>query len=293
MIALRFANGMFEPVWNRDHIDHVQIDVPETLGDRGPRGGFYEDTGAYRDMVVTHLFHVLGFVAMEPPTPLEPALDRRGEPARCSARSRRSTRTTSSAASTPGTATSAGVEPDSQTETFIALRAEIDNWRWAGVPFFLRTGKRMAREPAAADDRLPRAAAADVPRRRQRSSRTTGPTTSPSTSATRAASRLNFLAKVPGPKMRLGAGARWSSPTRTSFGDQGARALRAADLRRDARRPHAVQRPPSGIERLWEASEPVLEDPPPLEFYEPGTWGPEGAFRLIGPRRWHLPSDHV
>ena len=70
LIALRFANGMFEPVWNRDHIDHVQIDVPETLA-VDDRAGFYEDTGAYRDMVVTHLFHVLGFVAMEPPTTLE------------------------------------------------------------------------------------------------------------------------------------------------------------------------------------------------------------------------------
>src|ERR687891_2052525 len=70
ILALRFANGMFEPVWNRDHIDHVQIDVPETLA-VDDRAGFYEDTGAFRDMVVTHLFHVLGFVAMEPPTTLE------------------------------------------------------------------------------------------------------------------------------------------------------------------------------------------------------------------------------
>src|SRR4029079_8525830 len=70
LIALRFANGMFEPVWNRDHIDHVQIDVPETLA-VDDRAGFYEDTGAFRDMVVTHLFHVLGFVAMEPPASLD------------------------------------------------------------------------------------------------------------------------------------------------------------------------------------------------------------------------------
>ena len=70
LIALRFANGMFEPVWNRNHIDHVQIDVPETLA-VDDRAGFYEETGAYRDMVVTHLFHVLGFVAMEPPTSLQ------------------------------------------------------------------------------------------------------------------------------------------------------------------------------------------------------------------------------
>ena len=78
LIALRFANGMFEPIWNKDHIDHVQIDVPETLA-VDDRAGFYEETGAYRDMVVTHLFHVLGFVAMEPPTDARRPLDRRGD----------------------------------------------------------------------------------------------------------------------------------------------------------------------------------------------------------------------
>ena len=78
LLALRFANGLFEPIWNRNHIDHVQIDVPETLA-VGSRGGFYEETGAFRDMVVTHLFQILAFVAMEPPTALEPLRDHRGE----------------------------------------------------------------------------------------------------------------------------------------------------------------------------------------------------------------------
>ena len=103
LLALRFANGMFEPVWNRNHIDHVQIDIPETLS-IGMRGSFYEETGAFRDMVVTHLFQVLSFVAMEPPTSLDPKPlgDRAREGLRLDAAA--APRATSSAASTAATA---------------------------------------------------------------------------------------------------------------------------------------------------------------------------------------------
>ena len=142
ILAFRFANGLFEPIWNREHIDHVQIDVPETLP-IGHRIGFYEGTGAYRDMVVTHLFQILAFMAMEPPTtleskaiseeknkvfrsmkPIEPSDVVRGQYS--------------------GYLDEPGVPAHSDTDTFVALRCEIDNWRWAGVPFYLRTGKRMA-----------------------------------------------------------------------------------------------------------------------------------------------------
>jgi glucose-6-phosphate 1-dehydrogenase len=146
LIALRFANGMFEPIWNRDHIDHVQIDVPETLA-VDDRAGFYEDTGAYRDMVVTHLFHVLGFVAMEPPTTLEARsiVEETGKVFRSVSPIDPDSVIRGQYA---GYREGPGVDGASQTETFIALRAGIDNWRWSGVPFFLRTGKvRRRRAP--------------------------------------------------------------------------------------------------------------------------------------------------
>jgi len=142
ILAFRFANGLFEPIWNRQHIDHVQIDVPETLGVE-TRSAFYEQTGAFRDMVVTHLLQVLAFVAMEPPTELEPrSINEEKNKVFRSLRPidpRNVVR-----GQYEGYTHADGVAPDSDTETFIALRCEIDNWRWAGVPFFLRTGKHLA-----------------------------------------------------------------------------------------------------------------------------------------------------
>jgi len=142
VLAFRFANGLFEPIWNRNFIAHVQIDVPETLG-LGTRAAFYEATGAFRDMVVTHLFQILAFVAMEPPPALEPS----------SISEEKNKVFRSILPIDPhdvvrgqynGYRAEQGVSPDSETETFIALKCSIDNWRWAGVPFFLRTGKRLA-----------------------------------------------------------------------------------------------------------------------------------------------------
>ncbi|HEX8510190.1 MAG TPA: glucose-6-phosphate dehydrogenase, partial [Propionibacteriaceae bacterium] len=142
ILAFRFANGLFEPIWNRNFIDHIQIDIPETLGlDR--RAGFYESTGAFKDMVVTHLFQVLAFVAMEPPTALEP-----GSISEEKNKVFRSLLPVNPADVVRGQYTGyrdeQGVARDSDTETFIALKCSIDNWRWAGIPFYLRTGKRLA-----------------------------------------------------------------------------------------------------------------------------------------------------
>ncbi len=142
ILAFRFANGLFEPIWNRNFINYIQIDVPEKLSLEG-RAGYYESTGAFRDMVVTHLFQILAFVAMEPPTELAP-----GPISEEKNKVFRSMKPLNPhdvvRGQYIGYRDEPGVAPESETETFIALECGIDNWRWAGVPFYLRTGKCLA-----------------------------------------------------------------------------------------------------------------------------------------------------
>jgi glucose-6-phosphate 1-dehydrogenase len=291
LLALRFANGMFEPVWNRNHIDHVQIDIPETLSIE-MRGSFYEDTGAFRDMLVTHMFQVLGFVAMEPPTSLEPrplGLERekvfdsmlplkredvvRGQYV--------------------GYREEEGVDPNSDTETFIAVKAFVDNWRWEGVPFYLRSGKRMAES-----HHVLTIAFKQPPRRmfpldqklipegfgRDHLTFELGEPGSISTS---------FLAKVPGATMQLGE-AHMKFTYADAFGNNEAALDPYERLIHDAMNgDRTLFTSSDAIERLWEISEPVLENPPPAIPYWRGSWGPREIDGLIAPRRWHLPSDHI
>ena len=155
ILVLRFANGMFEPIWNRNHIDHIQITVDEQLG-VGHRGSFYDATGALRDMVPNHLFQLLSLVAMEPPAHFD-ARAVRSEKAEVLAAIQTQSEADALKNSVRGQyrggkigdteiedyRKTEDVKPDSTTETYAALKLTIDNWRWAGVPFYLRTGKAL------------------------------------------------------------------------------------------------------------------------------------------------------
>src|SRR4051794_29577553 len=284
ILAFRFANGLFEPIWNRDHIDHVQIDVPETIG-VGSRAAFYEKTGAYRDMVVTHLMQILAFVAMEPPTALapEPITEEKNKVFR-------SLRPLDPdwvvRGQYEGYTDEPGVAPDSGTETFVALRNEIDNWRWSGVKFYLRTGKRMGegariisiafREPPQsmfpAHSRVGRYGPDHLTFDLDESSRVS----------------LSFYGKKPGMGMVLDKASMQFSLDETSSRGETLEAYER--LLRDAMAgDRTLFTTARDIERLWEISEPLLQDAPPVKPYPPGSWGPTEIGSLIAPHSWRLP----
>jgi glucose-6-phosphate 1-dehydrogenase len=288
ILAFRFANGLFEPIWNRNFIDHIQIDVPETLS-LGKRAAFYEQTGAYRDMVVTHLFQILGFVAMEAPTHLapKPISEEKNKVFRSmlpiqSADVVRGQYT--------GYRSEEGVNPESDTETFIALRCYIDNWRWAGVPFYLRTGKRMAE-----GQRIISIAFREPPKSMFPADSGVGahgPDHLTFDLADASKMSLSFYGKRPGPGMKLD-----KLSLQFAMNDTGmiGEVLEAYErLILDAMRgDHTLFTTAEGIERLWEVSVPLLESPPPVRSYAPGSWGPNSIHQLIAPHAWRLPFERA
>lgn len=287
IMALRFANGMFEPTWRREYIDSVQITAAETVGVEG-RGGFYEPTGALRDMVPNHLFTLLSMVAMDPPASFD-AEDVRTEKARL-ARAIRPIPPQAAVRGQYGPGEIAGhavagyrqepkVAADSRTETYVALKVEIDNWRWADVPFYLRTGKRLAgrrTEISIRFRRPPRQMFRDVPIEAAPAN-VLRLMIDPEHGA-----RMEFLAKVPGPAMRLGPVASTMLykdffPAEPSVGYE---TLLYDCMVGDA----TLFQRADAIEASWAAVQPVLDawaGGGAPELYPAGSEGPAGADALL------------
>jgi glucose-6-phosphate 1-dehydrogenase len=275
--VLRFANEIFGAMWNREHIESVQIDVPETLG-ISDRADFYDSTGAVLDMLVTHLFQVAAEVAMEPPASLG-AADLQAAREKVIRAFRPIDPAEAVLAQFDGYKDVPGIRARSKTDTYVAAKLWIDNPRWRGVPFFLRTGKRLAagEQRVSLVLRTPAAPLAGLPAQAN--------VLSFSLSGSGEID-LTMLAKKPGVELKV---------------EPAAVALPLASLKGAEPLPPYVRlihdvllgdrslfTRPDGLMSAWKAVQPLLDSPPRLTKYAQGSWGPAKARALVAPGRWLL-----
>jgi glucose-6-phosphate 1-dehydrogenase len=304
ILVFRFANGIFEPIWNRRYIDHVQITAAESLGVEG-RAGYYEEAGALRDMVQNHMLQILSLVAMEPPIAFEARAVRdekvkvlrairplRGEDvARYTARGQYGPGWVNGR-EVPGYRQEPNVDPASTIETYAALKLYVDNWRWAEVPFYLRTGKRLPKqttEVAIHFKRAPLLLFRDMADPASLESNVLAIRIQPNEGIT-----LKFHAKVPGISVRIRAvnmdflyGASFAVEPPTAYETLLLDCLEG-DSTLFARRDE--------IEAAWSLVTDVLDGwsqlpPPTFPNYEAGSWGPQEAQELMArdSRQWRRP----
>jgi glucose-6-phosphate 1-dehydrogenase len=306
IMALRFANGIFEPLWNRDHIDHVQITVAETVSVEH-RASFYEQTGAMRDMVPNHVFQLVSLTAMEPPNSFDPDAVRTEKSKALQAivpfdegdLQRNVVRGQYTAGTVRGEAVSAyrnaeGVAPDSMTETFVAMRLNIDTWRWAGVPFYLRTGKSMTRRTTEISIQFKGAPFALF---RDTAVDSIAPNVLTLQIQPDEGASLQFSAKKPGPEIHLG-GVRMDFRYRDYFNVAPATGYETLVYDCMIGDPTLFQRADS-VEAGWSVVQPIFDmwkndRSAPLEFYPAGSAGPEGADQMLwrSGRAWRPIDNH-
>ena len=292
VLALRFANGIFEPLWNRNHVAEVQFTVAETVGVEG-RGGYYEEAGALRDMLQNHLLQVMCLVAMEPPVTFDPQAVRDEkskvmqavrpiDPERVDASALRAQYGPGFAGNrqVPGYLQERGVKPDSATETYAALRLQIDNWRWAGVPFYLQTGKRLATRVSEIVIRFHRTPHMIF----RRGEISVDPNLLVIRIQPDEGISLMVDAKEPGPDLKI-------SPVTLAFkyhevfGGEPPEAYERLLLDAIHGDPTLYARG-DWIEQAWRLLQPILDHwgrtPGPLPQYEAGSWGPAEAEPFVG-----------